>query len=92
MMKYEYVKDIICPFYTQQYVGSKGATAECIEKAKRIDHSIKCEGVYKKSAIILEFAEMSAKKEHRDNYCASYCWGKCPIARMLNKTKYKVED
>ena len=88
-MKYEYTKDVVCPFFVTQHISS--ACNDPDEKGKiirKMSKSIKCEGLYKNSSIIVEFSDENARKEHKRGYCASFCYKNCPIAIMLNKTKY----
>lgn len=88
-MKVTYEKDVVCPFYKSTHIsGSCKDKEHLAELTKQARKSIKCEGLYNKSAIIVDFAEEKARKEHKRNYCASFAWGRCPIANMLNKTKY----
>lgn len=89
-MKVTYEKNILCPFYKSTHIsGSCKDTKHLDELKRQARKSIKCEGLYNKSAIILDFSHESACNEHKKNFCASRCWEGCPIALMLNKTKYQ---
>ena len=80
-MKSSYSKDIICPFYAVVY-------AETNEQISEMRRSIKCEGLYQSSSITQFFVKECVRENHRQRYCASFDWEQCPIAKMLNKTKY----
>ena len=89
-MKYDYVKDVICPFFITQHISS--ARTDPDEKSKlitKMNKSIKCEGPCKNSSVILEFSDERARAEHKHNFCASFCYNTCPIAIMIGKTKYE---
>lgn len=49
---------------------------------------IKCEGLYQSSCITQSFVRACMRENHRQRYCASFDWENCPIAKMLNETKY----
>lgn len=58
---------------------------------KNDEHQIiRCEGVEDGTALHLAFATRPMLKEYKKLYCRS-CWGRCMIARMLNR-KWGCDD
>ena len=51
---------------------------------------IACEGLYSGAMLRLDFRQSEALEEHKDKFCCSMNWEKCPIARMLYE-KHLVE-
>ena len=84
-MKYEYTKDVVCPFFVTQHIATCKDKEKKDKQIQKQSRSIKCEGVCKKSSIIIEFDNESARKEHKKNFCASFSYKECPIAIMISK-------
>lgn len=84
-MKYEYTKDVVCPFFVTQHISSSIVDLKTDKRARKQRCTIKCEGIYKKTSTIIEFSDENARKEHKKNFCASFCYKECPIAIMISK-------
>lgn len=92
-MRFEYEKNIICPFFLPQHISGSCKDGEERERlVRKRMRCIKCEGVYEDTFIFLDFNSESAKEEHRRSFCTSYGWETCPIAIMLKNEKYGVQE
>ena len=63
---------------------------ECPFYDQEVRRRIKCESPFEGSILQVSFGADKGFKEHREAYCCSMNWEKCPIAKMLND-KYEAE-
>lgn len=76
-------KSAICPFFKE--ISWKDGDKS------RVQRQIKCEGLSEGGFLYLTFNTIEERNSHREDFCRSACYEGCPIAIMLNDTKYPVE-